>query len=164
MTTPDNNAPLFSDDLGLENVPKGFATGVYQGFVTNVRPHTYKDEAKGKAIIITYRCDVDPSGQFTGESIDEFKSCNSTDSNVKKRFLKQRLEELGVPESRQNSVTPSDLIGKPVYFTVKNDGQYINVTKVQLRDPSVAVGSSTAVPGVATTPANANAGSVADLI
>lgn len=150
MTQP-TSAPLASD-LGLEDVPDGFADGVYSGFVTDCKIVHYKDAAKGKAIVFTYRCDVDPV--FAGETIDEWKSANAGDPASKKKWLKMRLDSLGIPESRMSAFAASDVIGKAVFFTVKKNGEYRNVTKVELRSPENQAAAQSYNPAVqVTTPA-----------
>lgn len=51
-------------------------------------------------------------------------------------FLKQRLSNLGIPETRMNDVEPDDLIGIECVVTVKKNGEYTNVTKVTLDEGS----------------------------
>lgn len=81
-------------------------------------------------------------GDFEGDDITEWKEIpNPQDpQNLTKEearaasFLKQRLLNLGIPESRINSVESEDLIGLDVYVTTK-DGKngYVNVNKVELQ-------------------------------
>ena len=47
-------------------------------------------------------------------------------------FLKQRLSNLGIPETRMNSVEEDDLLGIECVVSVKKNGEYTNVTKVSL--------------------------------
>lgn len=133
MTTTDNtgvdNGIL--SDLGLGDVPDGLAVGTYKGNVYGCKVQTLKDVSKGKSLVFTYKVN-DPESSYNGETIDEWKSINKFDTNVKKRFLKERLVSLGIPETRFDQFRPDDVIGLDVFFTVKKNGQYTNITDVTL--------------------------------
>lgn len=58
-------------------------------------------------------------------------------------YLKRRLSTLGVPEARMNTVSHEDLIGTPVYVTVKDgDNGYPSVAKVEARQETASAGFS----------------------
>lgn len=98
--------------------------------------------------VITYKV---VSGEFEGKTQAEwFKlgvphyddagnlvKIEFTMSEQAKSFYKMRLENLGVPESKMNSLKPEDLIGFDVNFQVKKNGQYQNVAAVELRTEPV---------------------------
>jgi len=131
--------------LGLDEVVDGLAAGVYKGNVFNAKVQDLP--GKGKFLIFTYKVN-DPDSRYHGESVDEWFSLDPNATNVKKRFLKQRLESLDVPESRFSSFNPNDVIGTDVFFTVKINGQYTNVTKVALAgEGDASVSASTPASG-----------------
>lgn len=142
MPTQTDGNPLAG--LGLENVPDGLPEGAYPGNLYDVKVIEHKGEKTGKkSLVFTYK--VNNPGHVThGETIDDFKSCNADDSNQQKRFLKMRLESLGVPESRFSDPTwMQAVIGLDVYFTVKKNGQYTNVSKVERRGMAASNGTPT---------------------
>lgn len=47
-------------------------------------------------------------------------------------YIKRRLNDLGVPEVRMNTVEPADLVGTECYITTKKNGDYTNVREVNL--------------------------------
>lgn len=133
----------FLADLGLDNVetdPNHLPDSTYFGFLTECKVIHYKDASKGKALVFTYKVG---EGEHKGKTIDEWKSANSFDEPSKKSWLKQRILSLGVPESRINSLNPEDLAGTAVKFTVKQKGEYRNVTFVSVRDENEAAESVT---------------------
>lgn len=128
----------FLSDLGLDNVeadPNHLPDATYLGYLTDCKVVQFKDVSKGKAVVFTYKVD---EGEHKGKTIDEWKPANTFDDATKKAWLKQRLLSLGVPESRINAVNPDDLIGTAVKFSVKQKGEYRNVTFVALRDETEA--------------------------
>lgn len=128
----------FLADVGLDSVeadPNHLPDATYLGYLTDCKIVHYKDAAKGKAVVFTYKVD---EGDHKGKVIDEWKSANSFDDAQKKGWLKQRIISLGVPESRVGAVNPDDLIGTAVKFSVKAKGEYRNVTFVALRDETEA--------------------------
>ena len=131
MTTPTNSDSGVLANLGLDEVPDGLPDGMYPGFLYDAKIVDLKND-KGRALVFTYKVDQ-PGSKLHGETIDEFKSINPGDDNTKKRFLKQRLESLGVPSTRFNVFQPKDVVGTAVEFTVKTNGEYKNVSKVELR-------------------------------
>lgn len=124
----------FLADLGLDSVeadPNHLPTSTYNGYVTDCKIVEAKDKSKGKFLVFTYKVS---DGEHRGKTIDEWKSANAFDEKKKKSYLKQRILSLGVPEARLGSVSPEDLTGIAVRFTVKQKGEYTNVTFVALRD------------------------------
>lgn len=139
MTTANG----FLADLGLDSVesdPNHLPDATYVGALFDCKVVHYKDASKGKAVVFTYKV---TEGEHKGKSIDEWKSANAFDEPSKKAWLKQRMLSLGVPESRINAVNPDDLIGTAIKFTVKQKGEYRNVTFVTLADENVADDEST---------------------
>jgi hypothetical protein len=127
----------FLSDLNLQDVsdPFDFPDGKYQGWLFDATIQPYKDAEKGNALILTYKIDDPNQPDHKGKTIQEWFSISNVPSNTaqKKGFLKRRLESLGIPESRHNDVEVSDLIGLPVIFSKKRNGDYNNVTYVELR-------------------------------
>lgn len=135
----------FLADLGLDTVetdPNHLPNATYLGYLTKVKVQPYKDASRGKAIIFTYKVS---DGEHSGKTVDEWKSANSFDDSRKKAWLKQRMLSLGIPESRLGAVNPDDLVGLPVRFTVKQNGEYTNVTFVALRDEDETADSGTSI-------------------
>jgi hypothetical protein len=70
-------------------------------------------------------------------------------------YIKARLLSLGVPESRVNTVDPSELVGLNVIVKVKQNGEYSNITSVTVPQASgvtLPTGNTGAAP-VASAPA-----------
>lgn len=144
----------FLSDLGLDDVdsdPNALPDGTYKAALFECKIIEAKDAAKGKFVVFTYKV-TDPDSKYQGTTIDEWKSANSFDEPRKKAWLKQRIMSLGVPEARVNAVDPSDLLGTAVDVTVKQKGEYRNVTFVKLSDESSAAAEPV------------SAGSIADLL
>jgi hypothetical protein len=138
-------------DLGLADVPDGLPEAQYLGNVFNCKVQPYKDVAKGRALIFTYKVN-DPDNPMHGETVDEWHSINSFDTPTKKRFLKARLLSLGIPENRMNQFSPQDVIGLAVFFTVKKNGQYTNVTDVRLIEGGDVKSAATGATATAAAP------------
>lgn len=133
--------------LGLEEVPDHLPDGTYPAYLTEAKVINLKDN-KGQSLVFTYKVDL-PGSQINGETIDEFKSINPADDNQKKKFLKMRLESLGVPSTRFAQFNPKDVVGLAVTITVKTKGQYTNVTNVTLRNESGSASATvTSVPAI----------------
>lgn len=141
----------FLNDLNLTSIeedPNALPVGDYPGFISNMRIIDQKDNTR--ALIITYKVDADhPLG---GRTKDEFKTMPEmidgvdevTGANIKVpkspkdatngSYIKQRIKSLGVPENELNNFTKEDLLGTKVTFSIKERGEYKNVTKVTLRE------------------------------
>lgn len=81
-------------------------------------------------------------GEYAGDDITEWKELpqpadprNLTKEEARSlSFLKQRLLNLGIPETKMNSVGEDDLEGLDVYVTTKEGKNgYTNVQKVELQ-------------------------------
>lgn len=124
------------DIANAENDPFSVAPGTYEATVSDVEVKDNKDKTL-KGLWITYT--ITGEDVETGKKVTEWKTIpNPADpknpSAEDKRamsFLKMRLSSLGIPESRMNTVGPEDLIGTDVVITVKKNGEYTNVTKVE---------------------------------
>lgn len=117
--------------------PDNFPDGTYKASVYECKVVNYKDVSKGKAIVITYRI---TEGEHAKKDIQEWLAANAFNDARTRTRLKNRLVGLGVPSSRLNSLTTSDLedlVGTPCFITKKQNGQYKNVTNVRLDDGSV---------------------------
>ena len=117
-------------DLDLENAPddpNAIPDSTYRAFLTDIsKKGTQKDPHK---IGVTFKYRIS-EGNYEGREVTEWKSANPGDDERTKGYLKQRLINLGVPTDRLSQVDPDDLIGKDVYVTVKNRGEYANVVRV----------------------------------
>lgn len=116
--------------------------GTYDAVVTGVETKPTKDESKiGLNIEFTIE---QPGGPMDGRKVMEWKQIPSDVTTAEgaraASFLKQRLANLGVPESRMNDVDSDDLIGTECVVSVKKNGEYTNVTKVALRQEQAAGG------------------------
>lgn len=143
MTTP------FLNDLDLQNAPTDpnfLPEGKYPAFLYDLK---IKDIQKNntRALIISYKIsDLDSENQ--GKTKTEFKTLPKMENGVyadddSKRnaaFLKQRLLSLGVPESELNDMKREDLLGTPVWITIKQVKEYYNISAVELRETESSVG------------------------
>lgn len=145
MTTPTNELPL--DDLSglaLDDVQVGIGAGTYRGVVKNIKKILHeKDGVQIPYLIFTFQ-----SRDNKADTIDDWKRCGRDSAGAwenadnDRRFLKMRIMSLGVSEENVGSVPLKTLIGTPVVFTVKINGQYKNVSFVQYDDgDSESVGS-----------------------
>lgn len=120
-------------DVASAKDPFEIPVGMHLCYVTGAEMKVSKNGSKGLAL--TYKID---GGDHNGTLISEWKNVPdkaalSTEEGKKSLgWLKQRLTSLGVPEDRMNSLEPEDLIGIHCYVTVKKNGEYTNVTKVQV--------------------------------
>lgn len=112
--------------------------GTYHCVVTGVEAKpTQNGDKVGLNLEYTINDDDSP---MNGRKITEWKhipqpadpSNPTSKEAMAASFLKQRLGNLGVPESRMNDVEPDDLIGIECIVSVKKNGEYTNVTKVTL--------------------------------
>lgn len=128
-------------DLDVESAaddPFEVPPNVYNAVITEVKVGLTKDQSK-MGMTIIYKIISDD--EHAGKQIREWKHIPqpadpknlSADDKRSMSFLKSRLLDLGVPESKINSVEPDDLVGKEVTVSVKKgDKDFINVTKVTL--------------------------------
>jgi hypothetical protein len=127
-------------DLDIESAaddPFKVPPSVYNCIVEKVEVGPTKDKSKVGMTII-YKI---TEGDEAGKSVREWKQIPtpadpknlSPDDKRAMSFLKARMLDLGIPETKINSVKPEDLIAKEVTITVK-DGKndFTNVTKVTL--------------------------------
>lgn len=129
-------------DLDVESAaddPFKVEPGVYEATVTDVAVGPTKDGSKtGMTIIFT----ISPTDEDNaGKTVREWKQIPmpadpkklSADDKRAMSFLKSRLLDLGIPETRVNDVLPEDLIGKEVTITVKQGkNDFMNVSRVTL--------------------------------
>ena len=137
MTTPTNELPL--DDLSglaLDDVQVGIGAGTFRGVVKNIKKILHeKDGVQIPYLIFTFQ-----SRENKADTIDDWKRCGRDSAGAwenadnDRRFLKMRIMSLGVPEDKVGSVPLKTLIGTPVVFSVKINGQYKNVSFVQYDD------------------------------
>lgn len=131
------------DVASAEDNPWAVPANTYEADVFEVEVKKDRNEKPG--LMIVYKIS---SGDHKGKTVSEWKVIpqpadpkNPTaDEKKATSYLKQRLASLGVPESRMNSVDTNDLLGTPVVVTVKVNGEYTNVSKVEARSASAASG------------------------
>jgi len=137
VTAPQSSG--FLNDLGVDwaglDVSNEPPVGTHHGFVVKSEIRTKKDTSK--SWVFSYRVD---GGEHEGKVKEDWRPI----PNVKNgkfvtekdatfaRFLKQRLMELGVPEERVGSVTPQDVQGIEVYFTIREKDGFRNISNVTL--------------------------------
>lgn len=120
------------DVSSAEDDPWSVPSNTYEATVYEVE---VKDTQAGDktGLNIVYKIS---SGDHAGKTVREWKLIpkGSVTPEDKKAasFLKMRLSSLGVPESRMNSIDVNDLQGLDVIINVKVNGDYTNVTKVEL--------------------------------
>lgn len=123
------------DIANAEDDPFSIPPGTYEATVSDVEVKDNKDKTL-KGLWITYTVIGETEN---GKKVSEWKTIPapadpknpSAEDKRSMSFLKMRLSSLGIPESRMNSVQPEDLIGTDVAITVKKNGEYTNVTKVE---------------------------------
>lgn len=123
------------DIASASDDPFSVAPGTYEAVVSDVEVKDNKDKTL-KGLWITYTITGETEN---GKNVSEWKTIPapadpknpSAEDKRSMSFLKMRLSSLGIPESRMNSVQPEDLIGTEVAITVKKNGEYTNVTKVE---------------------------------
>ena len=124
------------DVASAEDNPWAVPANTYEADVYTVEVKTDKNEHQGLAI--NYKIS---SGDHEGKMVGEWKIIPTPDDpknptpDEKKAmsYLKMRLASLGVPESRMNSVDVNDLLGTPVTIKVTVNGDFTNVSRVDLR-------------------------------
>ncbi len=124
-------------DLDIESAednPFAIPDGTYNAFVYDIKAGKTKSGDKFGLTIIYKVSDE----AFEGRMAQEWKHVPqpadpknlSEEDQRSMSFLKQRMQSLGVPNDKINSVTPDDLIGTEVVITLVTKGEYQNVRKV----------------------------------
>lgn len=137
MTEQVADDGFFND---LKDVELGLKDGKYK--CTIFKSDIVINKKSGaKAWVLTFKVQ---EGTQKGEQIQEWFNSYPEDADKQANALKwraRRLESLGVPESQWPSFKPSNVLGEDVYVTVKTNGQYTNVTNVELikTDPLAAM-------------------------
>lgn len=126
------------DVASADDNPWAVPANTYEADVYTVEVKTDKNGNKGLAIL--YKIS---SGDHEGKTVSEWKIIpqpNGSDLTPEEKkaasYLKMRLASLGVPEERMNDVNVNDLMGLPVTVKVTVNGDYTNVTRVELRGNS----------------------------
>jgi hypothetical protein len=111
-----------------------------------------KENSKGNmGMIFTFKI---REGDHAGFEITEYKRLPSSrdkepmseaEKNKAMSYIKMRLDSLGIPESRMNSVEKADLVGIECYVRTQVKDDFVNVKSVTLT--SSATSSS---PGIVT--------------
>lgn len=81
---------------------------------------------------------LDANGQ-PAEKIADVASFTPTMTDQSKTYYKKLWLDLGI-DTDQVAANPADLVGKPITFGVKRNGQYLNINFVQLRQPVAGFG------------------------
>lgn len=146
--------------LGLADVsadPWAVADGTHK-FIFSEVPDV-KPTAKGDKIGITFKYDI-TEGPEAGKTHTEWmqipQAADMSSDGVRARsFLRARLESLGIPESKFETMQRTDLLNIEGWITIetaKNDPTRKYVKKVSLSAP--AEGTTSPSPAVATASAN----------
>jgi hypothetical protein len=130
------------DVASAEDDPFSVPANTYEATVYEVEVKPTQDGSK-TGLNIVYKI---ASGEHEGKSVREWKQIPkgaiTPEDKRAASFLKMRLASLGVPESRMNDIDVNDLQGLDVIINVKVNGEYTNVTRVELADASTPAGGS----------------------
>lgn len=164
------------ESLGFENVeadPNALPDNKWAGEVYKSE-YVVKKAKNEVAHVITYRVTegdragaqrqewftfgVGPKYAEDGKTIVGVET--PTMSAQAKPWYVKRWEDLGVPFNAQSK--PEQLIGKKVTFGTKKNGEFINISFVELREPPVAqvTEGTAAVPGATPTSGSSVIGSL----
>jgi hypothetical protein len=129
------------DVASAEDNPWAVPANTYEATLFEVS--VKEDKNKKPGLMLVYKIS---SGDHAGKTVSEWKVIPqpadpknpNADEKKAASYLKQRLASLGVPESRMNTVDTNDLLGTEVVITVKVNGDYTNVSKVEPRSGSVS--------------------------
>lgn len=144
--------PLFGDD-DIDEIPSDpfyVAPDTYEAVVSDASVQEKNDNSGDRGFSIRYQ--ITEEGDYFHNTVQEWKDiidkpnadCD-TNERRKKSFLKQRLEQLGVPQNEMNTLdeNPETLVGIEGYVTIKetNDKhdptkKYTNVVSFKLYDPA----------------------------
>jgi hypothetical protein len=121
-------------DLGLESsdIPEVNAqtgVGYHKGFLVDAKFLAHPE--KGRQLVLTYKVHQEGS-KWNGSTKSEFIDANRSDPVDKKKWLRFRLENLGIPRESQGALNIKDLKGTPVYFRIREKAGYLNIVEVSL--------------------------------
>lgn len=126
------------DVASAEEIDYRVPDNSYTAFVFDVKvAETAKKDKVG--MTITYKIS---EGEYADKTVQEWKQIpqpsdpkNPTEDEKRSlSYLKARMETLGIPAERMNTVGPDDLIGIEVVITLATKGEYQNVKKVVLKE------------------------------
>lgn len=132
------------DIAGASDDPFGVPDDTYSCVVSDFRVGRTKDESK-KGATIVYKV---MEGEQSGEEIQEWKRIPSKEdpeplvgkaAEKAISYLKLRLADLGIPESRMNDTEKEDIIGLECYVSTRKNNGYVNVRKVTVEAPEDGV-------------------------
>lgn len=152
------------DSLGMGDVeadPNAIPDGRYAGEVYKSE-HVVVERKNEVSHVITYRVThgVNKGAQIsewfligTSPVLDENKNLVGFEPAMRetqKPWYKKRFLDLGIPESGISAAMgePGSLVGTPVTFGVKKNGEYRNVSFVEKRDVNAEPQQSNAVTGL----------------
>lgn len=131
------------DIAGAKDNPWEIPDDTYLCVISNLEVKQNSAGNMGMYLTFTIR-----EGEYAGMEISDYKRVPHKDDKDKltgkkyedaKSFIKMRLESLGVPESRMNSVTKEELVGTECYVSSivrrNGDSMFINVREVNLTRP-----------------------------
>lgn len=147
------------ESLGLDQVesdPNALPDGKWAGevfkseYVWHKGKNATSDEKDHVSHVITYRV---THGDRAGAQRQEWfligrKDAENPEKIVplmteqQKPWYKKRFEDLGVPPAEINTTTPEALVGLPVNFGTKKNGNFININFVELRGDNAVAGAS----------------------
>lgn len=152
--------------LGLDAVeadPNAIPDGRYNGEVFKSE-YVYNPKNKTVAHVITYRV-ID--GSHKGATVTDWNSLGkdpvfaeghdgeiahvvsmtNTQDEQNKRYYKKTFVDLGIAEQDVPNTSVEELVGKKVIFGVKKNGNYRNITFVEIRDGAPATSQAVTQPG-----------------
>lgn len=168
------------DVAGAEDLSTGIPDGVYPAEVTGAEVvRGTKNSPDGVFLVISYTVDgyefpvkefksIPQGSPATWDNVikDNRDKTEAQRNKTSLSFLKARLESLGVPPERMNTLEPEYLIGTRVVVTLKKNPQgYSNVQKVaQPADSGITLPAATEQPALSIVrPTPPPAGNVAAL-
>lgn len=121
--------------LDLESAkdnPWEVPAGMYDFTLTKVEKVKGKGDNESKNyLVLTFTVD---DGEYAGKVVKDQKWIPDRDDESSEAadaasYLKMRLLQLGIPESRVNSVSRDDLVGIEVTAAVVKNGEYTNLSR-----------------------------------
>ncbi len=124
------------DIAGAADSPWAIPDNTYPAVVTDL---IVKENSAGN-MGMTFKYKI-REGEHEGTDVSEYKRLPSSvdkeplsegEKNKAMAYIKLRLNSLGIPEARMNSIEKEDVIGIECYISTKMTGDFINVRQVTL--------------------------------
>lgn len=146
----DDEAGFFAD-LGLDEAPDNpnyVPDGKYHAYLFGLKPFKKVDEngATKRKLIFTYKIDDPNADRYNGKKVDVWRDANKDDDPDTKAWLKRDLKQLGVPESKMNTLKFSDIQGERVMIKIKNSNGYTNVNAIERDGEGIKSSSASSDP------------------